>query len=78
MIVPTSLFGDCVVGMLSAGVTGRSPQFDCELKTIPLFLSTLTQHTLGRSYSVIVPTFLSGGCVVGMLPVGSLTEAHNS
>ena len=48
------------------------------IKTLPLFLSfALIQHTLARGHSTIVPTFLSGDCVVGTLPVGSLAEAHN-
>ena len=40
-------------------------------------LLTLMKHTLAWGQSMIVPAFLFGDCVVGMLSLGSLTEAHN-
>ena len=56
----------------------HSPPHHPTIKTLPLSLSfALIQHALARGHSAIVPTFLSGDCVVGTLPVGSLAEAHN-
>ena len=39
-------------------------------------LSTLIQHTLAWGHSAIVPTSLFWDCAYGMLPAGSLAEAH--
>ena len=54
---------------------GVKTQSNKKTKT-PLSLP-LIQHALARGHSAIVPAFLSGDCVVGTLPVGSLAEAHN-
>ena len=39
-------------------------------------LSTLIQHALAWGHSAIVPTSLCWDCVDGMLPAGTLAEAH--